>query len=88
MQSAFHDGTCLPSTGEKRHNAALLLDGLSGHADYAEITEWLKASALTPQTRIYLVHGEPDAADHQRKYIEEQTPMTVKVAEYMQTITV
>ena len=65
-----------------------LLDGLSGHADYAEITEWLKASALTPQTRIYLVHGEPDAADHQRKYIEEQTPMTVKVAEYMQTITV
>ena len=23
-----------------------LLDGLSGHADYVEITEWLKASAL------------------------------------------
>lgn len=65
-----------------------LLDGLSGHADYVEITEWLKNSALTPNTFIYLVHGEPDAADNQRKYIEEQTPMTVKVAEYMQTITV
>lgn len=65
-----------------------LLDGLSGHADYAEMTEWLKKSQLKPETRIYLVHGEPDAADHLRKYIEEHTPMSVKVAEYMQTLTV
>ncbi len=65
-----------------------LLDGLSGHADYAEITDWLQQSALSPNTFVYLVHGEPDAADHQRKYIEEHLPLTVKVAEYMQTITV
>ncbi|MDQ2075301.1 MBL fold metallo-hydrolase [Marinimicrobium sp. ABcell2] len=58
------------------------LDGLSGHGDCADISEWLKASEVSPNTPIYLVHGEPDAADGMRVYLQEQGHSDVKVAEY------
>ena len=59
-----------------------VLDGLSGHGDYVEITQWLQNSKLHPGTRIQLVHGEPDAADSMRLYLQDHTEFDVAVAEY------
>jgi metallo-beta-lactamase family protein len=42
------------------------LDGLSAHADYAEIIDWLRASKLSPK-RVFVTHGEPTAADAMRR---------------------
>ncbi|WP_027328768.1 MBL fold metallo-hydrolase RNA specificity domain-containing protein [Marinimicrobium agarilyticum] len=58
------------------------LDGLSGHADYRELHDWLQASALAPKTPIQLIHGEPDAADAMRLYLQEHSRYEVEVAEY------
>lgn len=65
-----------------------MLDGLSGHADYVEIREWLKGSKLRPRTRIQLIHGEPDAADALRIHLQENTDFDVAVAEYGHSVTV
>lgn len=40
--------------------------GLSAHADYAEMIEWLRASAIAPG-RVFVTHGEPTAADAFRR---------------------
>lgn len=58
------------------------LDGLSGHGDVDDITQWLKGSALKAGTSIQLVHGEPDAADAMRVHLQEHTDFNVDVAEY------
>lgn len=47
------------------------LDGLSAHADYAEIIGWLKASRITPK-RVFVTHGEPAAADALRRRLREE----------------
>ncbi len=59
-----------------------LLDGLSGHADYLELTRWLQQSSLRRGTQIELVHGEPDAADALRLYLKDHTGFRVNVAQY------
>ncbi|MGM8228835.1 MBL fold metallo-hydrolase [Cellvibrio sp. ARAG 10.3] len=59
-----------------------MLDGLSGHGDFMDLTSWLQHSALKPGTRIQLVHGEPDAADSMRLYLQDHTPFHPTVAEY------
>lgn len=61
-----------------------MLDGLSGHADYLELTDWLQASALQPDTPIKLIHGSPDAADALRMHLQDHTNFAVSVAEYRQ----
>ncbi len=38
------------------------VDGLSAHADYAELIEWLKPANLSPR-RVFVTHGEPAAAE-------------------------
>jgi metallo-beta-lactamase family protein len=42
------------------------IDGLSAHADYAEMIDWLRASAIAP-SRVFVTHGEPSAADAFRR---------------------
>lgn len=64
------------------------LDGLSGHADYRELHTWLKTSALAPKTPIQLIHGEPDAADAMRLYLQEHSGYEVEVAEYRSILNV
>ncbi|MCL5050016.1 MAG: MBL fold metallo-hydrolase [Firmicutes bacterium] len=60
-----------------------VLDGLSGHADYVELTEWLKASNIAPGTQIHLVHGEPNALECFRDYLSEKTQFNVDIPDYM-----
>ncbi len=58
------------------------ISGLSGHADYLELTQWLKQSALEPLTAIQLIHGDLDALEGLRTHLQEHTPFVVDVAGY------
>lgn len=58
------------------------LEGLSGHADYQEITDWLAQSQLKPDTPIQLVHGELDALEAFRDHLMQNTTYNVEVADY------
>jgi metallo-beta-lactamase family protein len=46
------------------------LDGLSAHADYAELIAWLQQSGTRPQ-RVFVTHGEPAAADALRRRLRD-----------------
>jgi metallo-beta-lactamase family protein len=46
------------------------LGGLSAHADYQELLDWLRASRLSPE-RVFVTHGEPAAADAFRRRLRE-----------------
>ncbi|SDK69836.1 MBL fold metallo-hydrolase RNA specificity domain-containing protein [Microbulbifer yueqingensis] len=63
-----------------------MLDGLSAHADYRDLERWLQASSLRAGTVIQLVHGEPDAADCLRLYLQDHTRFKVSVAQYRQIV--
>jgi metallo-beta-lactamase family protein len=47
------------------------IEGLSAHADYAELGDWLAASRLHPR-RVFVTHGEPSAADAMRRRLHER----------------
>jgi len=49
------------------HANVVVLPGLSAHADYPEILDWL-GTAPAPST-TYVVHGEPSASEHLRDLI-------------------
>jgi metallo-beta-lactamase family protein len=57
------------------------IDGLSAHADYAEMIDWLKQSGLTPR-RVFVVHGEPGPADALRRRLRDTFAWDVRVPEY------
>jgi metallo-beta-lactamase family protein len=46
------------------------LDGLSAHADYSELIDWLRRSELSPR-RVFVTHGEPAAADAFRRRLRD-----------------
>ena len=56
------------------------LDGLSAHADYAEIVAWLKASGIAPK-RVFVTHGEPAAADALRRRLHDELGWAAKAPE-------
>jgi metallo-beta-lactamase family protein len=47
------------------------LQGLSAHADYRELLDWLAASKLAPR-RVFVTHGEPAAADALRRRLGDE----------------
>jgi metallo-beta-lactamase family protein len=61
------------------------LEGLSAHADYAEMLEWLRSSRISPQ-RVFVTHGEPAAADAFRRRLEETFGWNVLVPEMGMTV--
>lgn len=50
----------------KVHARIVQMHGLSAHADYAEMIDWLRASAIAPR-RVFVTHGEPSASDAFRR---------------------
>ena len=56
------------------------LQGLSAHADYAELLEWLAGGQLSPK-RAFVTHGEPSAADGLRRRLRERFDWDVVVPE-------
>jgi len=59
-----------------------VLHGLSGHGDYADLTNWLQSSKLAKNTKIQLVHGDPDASEAMRDHLRQYTSFDVEVASY------
>ncbi|MFL6694745.1 MAG: MBL fold metallo-hydrolase RNA specificity domain-containing protein [Ramlibacter sp.] len=64
-----------------------MLGSLSAHADRGELLQWV-AHLPRPPRSIFLVHGEPVAADSLRLAIEERHPgWRCTVAEHLQSVT-
>ncbi|MCA9716521.1 MAG: MBL fold metallo-hydrolase [Myxococcales bacterium] len=61
------------------------LDVFSAHADQEGLLAWLGASAPRPRG-VFLVHGEPLAADHLRLQIEERLGIDARVPEHLETV--
>ncbi|MBI3596448.1 MAG: MBL fold metallo-hydrolase [Nitrospirae bacterium] len=61
------------------------LDGLSAHADYVEIMDWLGHFDAPPR-KTFITHGEPVAADALRHRIEEQRGWRCRVPDYLERV--
>lgn len=61
------------------------LEGLSSHADRDELLAWLGGLPRAPR-RVYVTHGEPEAADSLRQAIAEHLRWPCDVAEYRQQV--
>jgi metallo-beta-lactamase family protein len=46
------------------------VEGLSSHADYAELIAWLRQSGISPR-KTFVTHGDPAAADSFRLRLKE-----------------
>lgn len=55
------------------------LDGLSAHADYQELMDWLQP--LVPPRKTFITHGEPVASDSLRQKLERQFGWDTEVPE-------
>lgn len=55
------------------------INGLSAHADYSELLDWLKP--LTPPQQTFITHGEPVASDGLRQKLERQLGWNVAIPE-------
>lgn len=56
------------------------LNGLSAHADYTELLDWLGRGELAPR-RAFVTHGEPSAADALRRRLVDRFGWSVIVPE-------
>ena len=63
------------------------LDGLSGHADRKALLDWVLALPRAPQ-HVYLMHGEPEAADSLRQALGERCDWPCSVPEIMDLVNV
>jgi metallo-beta-lactamase family protein len=45
------------------------INAFSAHADYSEIWVWMERQDLSKLKKVFLVHGESAALEHQRKYL-------------------
>ena len=61
------------------------LDMMSAHADYQEILEWLGKFHEAPH-KVFLTHGEPEAASSLKFKIEEHLGWSVELPEYLQGV--
>ena len=61
------------------------INGYSAHADADEIIQWLKGFE-TPPRRVFITHGEPEAADSLRKRIGEELHWNAHVPDHLETV--
>jgi metallo-beta-lactamase family protein len=61
------------------------LSSLSAHADYRELTGWLRSMSVAPK-RVFLTHGEPAAADALRRHLDESLHWRCEVPIYLETV--
>lgn len=63
-----------------------ILSNMSAHADYEEILQWLSHFNHHP-SKIFITHGEPEAAQSLKEKIEERYHWECIVPDYLQTET-
>ena len=73
-------GRWVPVNAEISH-----LDGFSGHADAEGLLQWLRALPRPPE-QVYVVHGEPAAADALRCRIQDELGLPVRVPQHGETV--
>jgi metallo-beta-lactamase family protein len=56
------------------------IDGLSAHADYREMLDWLRPIERAPR-RVFVTHGEPVASDSLRQKLEHELGWSAVVPE-------
>ncbi len=61
-----------------------VLSNMSAHADYDEILQWLSNFNHHPR-KVFITHGEPDAALSLKEKIEERYNWPCVIPEYLQT---
>ena len=61
------------------------IEGLSAHADYVQILDWLKQMKHAPR-RVFVTHGEQTAAEAMVRHIEEVLHWDAHVPEYMEIV--
>jgi metallo-beta-lactamase family protein len=61
------------------------LEGFSGHADAAELMDWMRALPRPPR-QCFVVHGEADAADTLRLRIQDELGWNVRVPAHGESI--
>lgn len=61
------------------------LDDMSAHADRGEIVQWLRTLQPAPG-RVFITHGEPQAADALRQKIERELGWNCTVPYYLQSV--
>ncbi|UZE94513.1 MBL fold metallo-hydrolase [Alkalimarinus alittae] len=61
------------------------ISGLSAHADYNELVEWLQSSENSP-TKVIITHGEPAASDNLRRVLTETLSLNAVIPEMGETI--
>lgn len=62
-----------------------LLPGMSAHADAPQLMRWM-ASMPTPPRKVFLTHGEPEAADQLRQRVERELGWEAGVPRMGQTV--
>lgn len=61
------------------------LHNTSAHADYGEILDWL-AHFQTPPRKVFITHGEPEAASSLKMKIEDHLGWNAVVPDYLQEV--
>lgn len=61
-----------------------VLSNMSAHADYEEILQWLSHFNHHPR-KVFITHGEPEAAKSLKDKIEEKYRWACVIPEYLQT---
>jgi metallo-beta-lactamase family protein len=57
------------------------IGGFSAHADWKEVLHWLEGLPTAPR-KVFVTHGEPEAADAMRQHISERFGWAVEVPQY------
>jgi metallo-beta-lactamase family protein len=63
------------------------IDSMSAHADADELLAWMRQVAAPPAD-VFVVHGEPAAADTLRTRINRELGWRSRVPEYLETVRV
>jgi metallo-beta-lactamase family protein len=58
------------------------IGGFSAHADWKEVLRWLEGLQQSPPSRVFLTHGEPEAANAMAGHIRERFGWSVEVPQY------
>ena len=61
------------------------LEGLSAHADHAEIIRWLRGFERPPRA-TFITHGEPAASDALRRHVASQLGWEARVPEHLERV--
>ncbi len=61
------------------------VEGLSAHADYAEILQWMKGFKTLPK-KIWITHGESQSAQALAQHVQAQFGKTCDIPQYLEKV--